>query len=211
MFSGTYALTCEPIIASAAGNRQQIANARKAVPMSKYPVGFWSYVRADDAHDAGYLSTFRIRLSGEVYAQTGEMFDIFQDREDIAWGANWEERINDCIDAGMFLICIITPRFFKSDACRNELERFVAREKELGRNDLILPIYYITCPMLEGEARRETDPLAQLIRTRNYVDWRDLRFEPLDSPKAKKKLADIATDIREALETRLPAGVINKW
>jgi F-box protein 11 len=179
--------------------------------MSKYPVGFWSYVRADDEHDHGYLSTLRIRLSGEVYAQTGEMFDIFQDRDDIGWGANWEDRINDCLDAGMFLICIITPRFFKSDACRNELERFLAREKELGRHDLILPIYYITCPVLEAELKRDTDPLVQLIKTRHHVDWRDLRFESLDSPQAKKKLAGIATEIREALETRLPAGVINKW
>jgi F-box protein 11 len=175
--------------------------------MSKYPVGFWSYVRADDEHDRGYLSTFRIRLSGEVYAQTGEMFDIFQDREDIGWGANWEDRINDCIDAGMFLICIITPRFFKSDGCRNELERFIAREKELGRHDLILPIYYITCPMLEDAGKRGADPLMQLISARNYVDWRDLRFESLDSQEAKRKLAEIATDIRKALETRLPEGV----
>ena len=179
--------------------------------MSKYPVGFLSYVRADDEHDDGYLTRFRKRLSGEVHAQTGEIFDIFQDRADIGWGANWEDRINDCIDAGMFLICIITPCFFKSAACRNELERFLAREKELGRNDLILPIYYISCPLLEGELKRDTDPLAQLIRTRHYVDWRELRFESLDSLPAKKKLAGIATEIREALETRLPAGVINKW
>src|SRR5437763_15395634 len=103
--------------------------------MSKYPVGFFSYVRADDQNDSGYLTQFRKKLSSEVHAQTGEIFDIFQDREDIGWGAHWESRISDCIDAGMFLICIITPCFFKSDACRSELERFLLREKELGRND----------------------------------------------------------------------------
>jgi F-box protein 11 len=177
--------------------------------MSKYPVGFLSYVRADDEHDDGYLTRFRIRLSGEVYAQTGEIFDIFQDRQDIGWGANWESRINDCLDAGMFLICIITPCFFKSAACRNELERFLAREKELGRQDLILPVYYIDCPVLDEVDMRAADPLAQLIGSRNYVDWRDLRFEPLDTPAVKKRLARIATDIRRALGTRLPTGLVN--
>jgi F-box protein 11 len=174
------------------------------------PVGFLSYARADDEHDNNYLTRFRIRLSGEVHAQTGAPFDIFQDKESIGWGADWEERINDCIDAGTFLICIITPRFFTSDGCRNELERFIAREKELGRHDLILPIYYISCPMLEEARKHEVDPLVKLISTRNYVDWRDLRFEELDSSQAKRKLAEIAIDIREALKTRFPEGVMDK-
>jgi F-box protein 11 len=179
--------------------------------MSRYPVGFLSYVRADDQHDGGKLSEFRKQLCGEIEAQTGELFHIFQDRDDIAWGQRWRERIHDCIDAGTFLICIITPRFFKSDSCRDELERFVAREKEIGRNDLILPVYYIDCPALDDEWRREADPLAQLISERNYVDWRELRFEPIDSPSAKKKLAKLATDIRQSLETRFPPTLINRW
>jgi hypothetical protein len=53
--------------------------------------------------------------------------------------------------------------------------------------------------------------LAQLIGTRNYVDWRELRFESIDSPQAKKMLAKLATDIRRALETRFPATLMNKW
>lgn len=179
--------------------------------MGRHPTGFMSYVRADDEHDRGSLTEFCRRLSGEVHAQTGELFHIFQDRNDIAWGQSWRERINDCIDAGTFLICIITPRFFMSDSCRNELERFVAREREIGRSDLILPVYYIDCPVLNEECRRDADPLAQLIGTRNYVDWRELRFESIDSPQAKKMLAKLATDIRRALETRFPATLMNKW
>jgi hypothetical protein len=91
------------------------------------------------------------------------------------------------------------------------LSRFIAREKALGRHDLILPVYYITCPVLEDESKRREDPLAQMISTRNYVDWRDLRFRPIDSPQAKKRLAEIATDIRQAIEARTSAGEINKW
>jgi F-box protein 11 len=179
--------------------------------VNKYPVGFLSYVRKDDEHNGGYLSKFRMRLSGEVYAQTGEVFDVFQDTKDIGWGDDWEDRINDGIDDGTFLICIITPCYFRSEACRKELSRFIAREKALGRHDLILPVYYITCPVLEDESKRREDPLAQMISTRNYVDWRDLRFRPIDSPQAKKRLAEIATDIRQAIEARTSAGEINKW
>jgi hypothetical protein len=179
--------------------------------MNKHPVGFFSYVRADDEHSHGYLTKFRMRLSGEVYAQTGETFDVFQDKKDIGWGDDWKGRIDDSIDAGTFLICIITPCFFRSEACRSELERFVKREQALGRHDLILPVYYITCPVLEDAEKRGADPLAQLVATRNYVDWRDLRFKPIDAPQAKKRLAALANDIRQAIENRALPGTVNAW
>ena len=174
--------------------------------MSNNSIGFMSYVRADDEHDAGYLSEFRERLSGEVRAQTGVRFDIFQDRNDIAWGQNWRERIRDCIESVNFLICIITPSFFRSEACREEFERFVRLERAVGRSDLILPVYYIDSPLLNDEAQRKADAVASLVAMRNYVDWRDLRFEPLHSPAAKKMLARLAADIRQALESRPAPG-----
>jgi cobaltochelatase CobT len=164
-------------------------------------IGFLSYVRADDEHDGGYLTEFRERLSGEVFAQTGERFDIFQDRNDIAWGQNWSERIRDCIESVNFLICIITPRFFRSEACCAEFDRFVRLEQAIGRTDLILPVYYIDSPVLNDEAKRNADPVARQIGMRNYVDWRVLRFEPLNSSAGKRMLARLAGDIRLSLES----------
>ncbi|MCI5125164.1 MAG: TIR domain-containing protein, partial [Candidatus Electrothrix sp. AR5] len=159
-----------------------------------------SYVNLDDQHEQGRLTRFRELLSGEVRMQTGEPFDIFQDRKDIAWGQQWQERINQSLDAVTFLIPIITPGFFKSDACREELERFLKREEKLGRGDLILPVYYVKCPVLQDKAKREHDRLAQVIAARQYADWRDLRFEEFTSPQLRKALAEMAEQIVEALE-----------
>ena len=58
--------------------------------MSRQPAAFMSYVRFNDQHDDGQLTQFRERLSAEVRVQTGEEFLIFQDRNDIAWGQNWQ-------------------------------------------------------------------------------------------------------------------------
>ncbi|MEE8170127.1 MAG: TIR domain-containing protein, partial [Phycisphaerae bacterium] len=176
----------------------------KECGMREHPVGFMSYVRFDDKHENGRLSQFCERLTGEVRIQTGERFHIFQDRNDIAWGQQWQQRIDDSLDAVAFLIPIITPSFFKSPACRAELDRFLNREKHLGRSDLILPIYYINCPILNNEAKRDVDPLAKVIAARQYSDWRELRFEPLTSPQVGKLLAKIATQIVEALEQGQP-------
>jgi len=161
-----------------------------------------SYVNVDDQHESGRLTQLRERLSGEVRMQTGAPFDIFQDRKDIAWGQQWQERINQSLDAVTFLIPIITPAFFRSDACRDELERFLKREEELGRGDLILPIYYVSCPALQDKAKREHDKLAQVIAKRQYADWRDLRFEEFTLPPVRKALAKMAEQIVAALERK---------
>ncbi len=161
-----------------------------------------SYVRLDDEHEDGRLTQFRTRLAGEVRMQTGLDFPIFQDRNDIKWGQNWKSRIEEGIDASTFLIPIITPSFFNSDACREELERFQEIETELGRNDLILPIYYVDCPVLNNETLRAKDELAQLIATHQHTDWRPYRFEPFTSPQIGMQFAQMAVQIRDTLGTK---------
>jgi parallel beta-helix repeat protein len=164
------------------------------------PAAFLSYVRFDDEHEDGRLSEFRKRLSGEVRMQTGEEFPIFQDRNDISWGQNWQKRIDESIDHSTYLICILTPGFFKSVACRKEVERFVEREKRLGRADLILAVYYVECLQLRDKRQIDKDAVAKLVNKRQYVDWRELRFEPFTSAEAGKSLAQIASQIRDALQ-----------
>ena len=172
--------------------------------MDKSPFGFMSYARFDDEHDNGRITQLCKRLSGEVRVQTGERFDIFQDTKDIAWGRQWENRIDECVDASALFIPIMTPSFFKSKACRHELERFFVRESTSGRRDLILPIYYVKSLVLENEERRHRDRLATLISTRNYCDWRELRAGPLDSPESRIMLVRMAKQIAAVLEGRHP-------
>lgn len=169
------------------------------------PAGFMSYVRLDDQHESGRLSEFCKRLSGEMRMQTGEDFYIFQDRNDIAWGQQWKQRIEDSLDDVSFLFPILTPGFFKSQACRSELERFLDREKKLERNDLIFPVYYLNCPILNNEVKREADPLAKTIAERQFEDWRELRFEQFTSQSVRKMLAKMAAQIADVLEREKPA------
>lgn len=160
---------------------------------------FLSYTRFDDEHDDGRITTIRERIAGEVRAQTGERFDIFQDREDISWGQQWKRRIEQTLDAVTFLVPILTPSFFKSTACRDELTRFLKRERDLKRDDLVLPIHYIDCPVLEDREKRTADDLAEIVANRQHVDWRPHRFSNIDSPEVKKLVASMATQLRDAI------------
>jgi cobaltochelatase CobT len=95
---------------------------------TRRPIAFLSYVRSDDYHEGGRITRFRERLEGEVKIQTGKPFEIFQDRNDIQWGQQWEERINQSLADVTFLIPILTPSFFESPSCRNEFNAFLLRE-----------------------------------------------------------------------------------
>ncbi|MEU9655033.1 right-handed parallel beta-helix repeat-containing protein [Streptomyces chartreusis] len=166
--------------------------------MPSKPAAFMSYVRFNDRHDDGLVTQFRERLAAEIKAQTGEEFAIFQDRDNIAWGQNWQQRIDEALDAVTFLLVIITPSLFRSRACRVEVTRFLERERDLGRQDLILPVYYISAPELEDSKRREADEMARALAARQYADWRELRFEPFTSPQVRKTVAQLASRLRDA-------------
>jgi parallel beta-helix repeat protein len=162
------------------------------------PAAFMSYVRFDDAHDDGQLSAFRERLAGEIRIQTGTEFPIFQDRNDIAWGQNWRQRIEEALDEVTLLLVIVTPGLFHSPACRGEVARFREREQTLGRDDLILPVYYVSAREMDDPGLRKSDDLASVLWERQYADWRELRFEPLTSPVVRKQVAALATRMRDS-------------
>ena len=166
--------------------------------MAGHPAAFMSYARFDDQHDSGQLTEFRRRLADEIRVQTGEEFTIFQDRADIAWGENWQQRIVQTLDSVTLLLVIVTPGFFRSSHCRAEAEQFLDREGQLGRDDLILPVYYISTPYIDDESRRYADPLAAALAARQYADWRELRFEPTASPVARRAIAQLAARMQNS-------------
>ena len=170
------------------------------------PMAYISYAHVDDKFNKGYLAKFCECLSGEVSLHLGEEFPIFLDRKDIKWVDAWKERIEDHIYGTTFLIPIITPSFFKSQYCRDELSRFLEIEQKLGRSDLILPVYFIETPHINDESKKNEDELAQIITSRQYADWRTLRFEDLDSRAVRRALAELAGQIRDTLDSLLPAS-----
>ncbi len=161
------------------------------------PAAFMSYVRFNDQHDDGQLSQFRKRLAAEVRAQTGQEFAIFQDRNDIAWGQNWQQRIDEALDTVTLLLVIITPGLFRSPACRAEITKFLDRERALDRTDLILPVYYIGTPEIDNPGLQEGDEMAKVLASRQLADWRELRFKPFTSAAVRRAIAQLASRMRD--------------
>ncbi|MGI9492523.1 MAG: toll/interleukin-1 receptor domain-containing protein, partial [Geminicoccaceae bacterium] len=86
------------------------------------PDAFLSYTRFDDRR--GRISDFRTWLSDAVEEVSGKPFEIFQDVDDesgIALGKKWQHELDRMLDEVRFFIPILTPKFFASKACRDEL------------------------------------------------------------------------------------------
>jgi F-box protein 11 len=165
-------------------------------------VGFFSYSREDDDGSQGALSALRESIQQELRAQLGrstKTFRLWQDKEAIASGKLWEAEIKTAVWQSVFFMPIITPTVVKSPYCKFELDAFLAREAELGRDDLVFPILYIKVPALEDSARQKSDPVLSIIAKRQYVDWRELRHSEVHSKIVKEAVERFCSHVCEAL------------
>ena len=100
----------------------------------------------------------------------------------------------------IFANFLITPCFFGSDRCREEFNKFVGHERTLGRDVLILPVYFITVPSLEKADLRSADPLAMELSKRQRYDWREWSELPINDPSVRKAVRGLSQQIAGALQ-----------
>lgn len=170
-----------------------------------------SYTRRDDGFFGGRVTKFKSALETGIQVVSGDRsFEIFQDIEGIELGQKWQQRLNEAISGSLFLIPIITPLFFESRPCRDELAKFLEHEKSLSRDDLILPIYFVESPKMEKDEEREDDPLAREIASRQSYDWRAYRALREDDPNFTEAVLALAANVERALArtaNRVPVTV----
>lgn len=169
------------------------------------PLAFLSYTRTDDEFFGGYITEFRKVLEKGVHVVTGKRsFRIFQDIEGIVIGENWKKKLTEVINSSSFFVPMLSPLFFNSGPCRDETAQFLAHERSLDRDDLILPIYFVETPTLEKESEKAKDTLATEFGERQIYDWREQAEVPLQDPASRKAIMKLAGDIGKAM-TRLGA------
>ena len=166
--------------------------------MAPKPDAFLSYTRFDNDFSGGAISKFRDQLAAHVRALTGKPFHIFQDVDGIGLGEHWPKKLDDMLNQTRFFMPVMTPSFFESKPCRSELESFLAAEAKAGRTDLILPIYWTECELLDEGTLRSEDPLAVILHERQHHDWRPLVFEAFTNTEVQKSLRVLARNIRTA-------------
>lgn len=174
-------------------------------------VAFWSYTHDDDKHEAGAIRRLAERIREEYSLITGEELAIFVDREDIAWGDEWKERIDNALVSTTFFMPILSPRYFRREECRRELFAFASQAASLGVDELICPILYVP---VDGLAVDSPDEALSLVARAQYESWVDLRLCDERSSEHRRavnqlvnRLAEVASEVgrrqtaREAEQT----------
>lgn len=180
--------------------------------MPKSPaLAFLSYTRKDDEFFGGYITAFRKMLENAVQVVTGETsFQVFQDIDGIVIGENWEKKLEEAIHGSSFFVPMLSPLFFNSQPCREEVEKFLEHERALNRSDLILPIYFLTTAKLEKEEEKTKDPLATEFAKRQLFDWRQQANVPLQDPAGRQAILALAGAVANALERLENANVLKR-
>src|SRR3984893_13062932 len=145
-------------------------------------IGFFSYSRTDDEGDDGAVLALANRIYRELRSQLGrndQNFKLWRDKDALAAGEQWKEKLKEAVSESVFFIQMVTPSAVNSGFCRFEFESFIERERELGRNDLVFPILYISVPDLEITTM--ADPVISIVKDRQHVDWRPIRHRDVNS------------------------------
>ena len=167
--------------------------------MPTNPLVFISYAQFDDEFEGGALRRFRDALSGTLRFVSGNDVAVFQEGTDVAIGEPIQERISQSLNEAMVLVPVITPSFFTDPNCREILARFLERERQLGRNDLVPAVYYQQVAGLKDAEAQANDELLRNLARRHMLDWQPLRGKDFKDPQVK-----FAKIIRTALpESRL--------
>jgi CheY-like chemotaxis protein len=170
-----------------------------------------SYTRKDDEFFGGYITAFRKMLENAVQVVTGETsFQVFQDIDGIVIGENWEKKLDEAIHGSSFFVPMLSPLFFNSQPCREEVEKFLEHERALNRSDLILPIYFLTTAKLEKEEEKTKDPLATEFAKRQLFDWRQQANMPLQDPAGRVAILALARAVANALERLENSNVLKR-
>jgi WD domain, G-beta repeat len=208
---------CAHQVGAVESRKQRLAAARDLRYATSLPVAFahsWSTVSSlkllqaflsyasdnyapENELDERRLAGLSQLLQDEMCAQTGLDVQIFQDTANLTRGDRWEEKIRDAAAGALFLIPVVTPRYFLSESCRAVYCAFSnARAGQTG----ILPIYYIEAHELEHSAWRSEHEWAEGIADCLWVDFRELRSKALASIEVQYILTAMATRFKQRLE-----------
>jgi uncharacterized protein len=156
---------------------------------------FLSYVRADDDAEHGRITQLARDLIDRYRLITGEELELFIDKDSLRWGEEWQDRINSQLLRTTFFVPVITPRFLKSPACRDEVGTFERTSRALGTEAFILPILWN-----ELRSNDADDTVASSLRSHNWEDWTSLKYEDRTAGAYNKQLDEMATRLANAVD-----------
>ena len=174
---------------------------------------FISYAHLDNQSpfdDPGWVSAFHRALEVRVAQLLGKKPRIWRDPE-LTGNDVFPEKLSERIRKAVALVCVLSPRYVKSDWCQRELDEFSNGPRPIVGDDAKARVFKVVKTYLPIE--RQPEPIQPLLGYEFYkMDPETRRVQELDvtiDPTAKRdylaRLDDLAHDLRDLLE-KVDAG-----
>lgn len=158
---------------------------------------FVSYRHDDNDHDDGRPIQFVKDVIAEFEASYGKEAKLFLDRESIKWGEDWQERLNEEIELNTVMVAVVTPRYLRSEACREEAITFWNATQISGTPKQFLPLIWRN---LEPVAREfANDAIYKALQKRQYFDVSEALFLERGDREYRKLIHEAAQRLHDAL------------
>lgn len=160
---------------------------------------FMSYTHADQGSiTGGDLRQFTLDVVDAIEGLYGREVETFIDVKDGTWGENLWDRLEQELATSTFLLPFITPRYLKSEACREEFMRFSETAQRAGVGKLLLPLIWMKPAQLDRE--NSDDPLVQTLKRTRYRDVSVARRADRESAEYRNAVEEVAGRINSIID-----------
>lgn len=153
---------------------------------------FLSYCHADNDHLDNAMVALANELAQEYEFQFGTRLQVFVDKKDLRWGDDWQAEIDRNIEETHFLIPCVTPRYLRSQACRDEFLQFLGRTTRNKRCKILSLIW-------QAPASNQPDQVMDAIGSFQYEDVSSLRNKTAKDNEYKETIQRLAKSLHEVI------------
>lgn len=159
---------------------------------------FMSYAHGDQqAATGGDLLQFAADIEDEMHGVHERPVRIITDQRDVRWGDNLWDRLHEELDASIYLLPFITPRYLQSDACRSEFDRFDTATASSITSRRILPLIWIEPRALKDP--RTNDGIVRRVKELKYESVTEVRTAETTSAVYRKAVGAVAEQLEAVI------------
>lgn len=150
---------------------------------------FLSYARADE-DVYGMVRPFKQLLGHFIHAKSGLHVRAFLDQDNLRWGELWEDALDREILKASVFIPLLSPNYLASENCRKEFLLFQNSAKNLGVNELLLPVLLLDAPAIFNSSSE--DQIVQGASSRQWEIIESAILSDASSSEWKRGMAHLA-------------------
>jgi hypothetical protein len=165
---------------------------------------FISYASVDDRATHGRIRSIAEGIRDMYESLTGETVGIFFDKESLAPGDDWRDRIRLGLSSSSVFLAFLSPSYIRSTPCNEEFWEFYRFLQENSNERLIIPLLFADQDRIGRVA--EGSELWEVASRLKWIDVSELRLALVGERAWIEKTSKIAETVDAVLSSVAAKG-----